>query len=139
MFFESDELRSTLRMIEGEHLDIRTVTMGVSLLSCACEDEDKAVQRVYEKIVRCAEKLVPTCERIEREMGIPIVNKRISVTPMALVASACGAKDYVRFAKAMDDAGKACGCSSGRESWPWMGALLLAGTGFQVWRRRRSG
>ncbi|MEA4911747.1 MAG: PFL family protein [Oscillospiraceae bacterium] len=103
------EIIETLNMIDSQHLDIRTVTMGISLLSCACEDEGRAVGRVYDEILRRAEKLVPTCERIEREMGIPIVNKRISVTPMALVAGACGAKDYVRFAKAMDDAGKACG------------------------------
>ncbi|MEA5051621.1 MAG: PFL family protein [Oscillospiraceae bacterium] len=103
------EIIETLNMIDSQHLDIRTVTMGVSLLPCACADEKAAADRIYERIVRCAEKLVPTCERIEREMGIPIVNKRISVTPAALVAEASGARDYVRFAKAMDDAAKTCG------------------------------
>jgi uncharacterized protein (UPF0210 family) len=96
-------------MIDNEHLDIRTVTMGISLLDCAHSDPAVAVRKIYEKITRCAERLVPVACGIEREMGIPIVNKRISVTPMALVAGASETEDYTPFAQAMDRAAKECG------------------------------
>ena len=103
------EILSTIEMIDQQHLDIRTITMGISLLSCCDPDAKKACDKVYDKITRYAEKLVKTGEDIEREFGIPIVNKRISVTPMALVAGASDAKDYVPFAVAMDRAAKTCG------------------------------
>ena len=96
-------------MIDREHLDIRTITMGISLRDCADGDAKKAVGKIYEKITRCAERLVSVGEDIEREMGIPIVNKRISVTPMALVAEASDTEDYVPFAMAMDRAADVCG------------------------------
>ncbi|MBQ2770984.1 MAG: PFL family protein [Clostridia bacterium] len=103
------EISETLHMIDREHLDIRTVTMGISLRGCCDPDPDRAVQKIYDAICRRAERLVPTCEQIEREMGIPIVNKRISVTPMSLIAEASQTDGYVPFAKAMDRAAKACG------------------------------
>ncbi len=82
------EILSTIEMIDQQHLDIRTITMGISLLSCCDPDPKRACEKIYDKITRYAEKLVKTGEDIEREFGIPIVNKRISVTPMALVAGA---------------------------------------------------
>ena len=103
------EILSTIEMIHQQHLDIRTITMGISLLSCCDPDPKRACDKVYDKITRYAEKLVKTGEDIEREFGIPIVNKRISVTPMALVAAASETEDYVPFALALDRAAAACG------------------------------
>ena len=103
------DILSTINMIDQQHLDIRTITMGISLLDCADPDPKAACRKIYDKITRRAEKLVSTGEGIEREFGIPIVNKRISVTPMALVAGASETEDFVPFARAMDDAAKAVG------------------------------
>ena len=103
------EIFETQHMIDREHLDIRTITMGISLRDCADGDPKRATQKIYDKITRSAEKLVSVGEDIEREMGIPIVNKRISVTPMALVADASDTEDYVPFALAMDRAADTCG------------------------------
>ena len=103
------EILSTIEMIDQQHLDIRTITMGVSLLSCCDPDPGRACEKIYEKICRCAEKLVRTGQDIEGEFGIPIVNKRISVTPMALVAGASETEDYVPFALALDKAAQSCG------------------------------
>ena len=103
------EILSTIAMIDQQHLDIRTITMGISLLSCCDPDAKKACDKIYEKITRYAEKLVKTGEDIQHEFGIPIVNKRISVTPMALVAGASETEDYVPFAMALDRAAKTCG------------------------------
>ncbi|MBR6332254.1 MAG: PFL family protein [Dehalococcoidales bacterium] len=100
---------TTIEMIEQQHLDIRTVTMGISLLSCCDENPVKACAKIYDKIARSAAHLVKTCKDIESEFGIPIVNKRISVTPMSLVAAASDTNNYVPFAKAMDRAAKECG------------------------------
>ena len=99
----------TIDMIDKQHLDIRTITMGISLLDCASEDVSRCCEKIYDKICHKAENLVKTGEAIEREFGIPIVNKRISVTPMALVAGSCLTEDYVPFAWTMDKAAKACG------------------------------
>ena len=103
------EIMQTIQMIDQQHLDVRTITMGISLLSCAHSDIKAACDKVYDKITRSAEHLVATGEAIEREFGIPIVNKRISVTPIALVGAACDAKNYAPFAAAMDRAAKATG------------------------------
>ncbi len=103
------EILSTIEMIDQQHLDIRTITMGISLLSCCDPDPKRACEKVYEKICRCAENLVKTGQDIEDEFGIPIVNKRISVTPMALVAGASETEDYVPFALALDRAAQSCG------------------------------
>ena len=103
------DILETINMIDRQHLDIRTITMGISLLSCADSDARSACGKIYDKIARSAERLVKTGEDIEREFGIPIVNKRISVTPMALVAAASDTNDYVPFAAALDAAAKATG------------------------------
>ena len=104
-----NEILQTIQMIDQQHLDIRTITMGVSLLDCCDPDPKAACRKIYDKICRRAEKLVPTGQAIEAEFGIPIVNKRISVTPMALIAGASDTEDYVPFAVAMDQAAKTCG------------------------------
>ena len=81
------EIMQTIQMIDQQHLDVRTITMGISLLSCAHSNVDTACTKIYDKITRYAENLVATGEAIEKEFGIPIVNKRISVTPVSLVAA----------------------------------------------------
>ena len=103
------DILSTIEMIDQQHLDIRTITMGISLLSCCDPDPVRACGKIYEKICRYAEKLVRTGQDIEDEFGIPIVNKRISVTPMAMVAGASETEDYVPFALALDRAAQSCG------------------------------
>lgn len=105
----TNEILQTIQMINQQHLDIRTITMGISLLDCARSDPKEACRRIYDKVTRRAEKLVETGRAIEAEFGIPIVNKRISVTPMALVAGSSDTEDYVPFALAMDQAAKTCG------------------------------
>ena len=105
----SKEILDTISMIDQQHLDIRTITMGISLLDCADPDAETACRKIYDKICRRAEKLVFTGESIEREFGIPIVNKRISVTPISLVAGASVTGDYVPFAVALDNAAKNTG------------------------------
>ena len=107
--FNISEILQTNEMISQQHLDVRTITMGISLLDCAHSDIAVACGKVYDKITRCAAKLVTTGDEIELEYGIPIVNKRISVTPIALIASACGADDYTPFAAALDAAARETG------------------------------
>ena len=104
-----DEILETIRMIEQEHLDIRTVTMGISLYDCAHPDAKQACARIYDKIMRLAKDLVRVGEDIESEYGIPIVNKRIAVTPIAQIAQASGAGEILSFAFALDKAAKATG------------------------------
>lgn len=104
------EIMETVKMIAEEHLDIRTVTMGISLLSCTDASPAAVCDKVYEKITRQAEKLVQTAEAIETEYGIPIINKRISVTPAAmLLGNAHDPADFVRLAHSLDRAAKATG------------------------------
>ena len=105
----NSNILETIRMIEEEKLDIRTVTMGISLLDCADSDGEVARRKIYEKITTRAANLVSVCEGIEAELGIPIVNKRIAVTPIALVAGASDDEDYVEFARTLDAAAKAVG------------------------------
>ncbi len=102
------DVLETIRMIQEECLDIRTITMGISLLDCIDADIDKACKKVYNKITTKAARLVEVGEQIEKEFGIPIINKRISVTPIAIVSAACHCSP-VPFAKAMDAAAKAVG------------------------------
>ena len=99
----TEEILQTIRMIEQEHLDVRTITLGLSLLDCAGGDVHATAQKVYDKICREAHDLVSVGESIESEFGIPIVNKRVSVTPVALIAGSCGS-DLVPIAEAMDRA-----------------------------------
>ena len=105
----SSEILQTIEMIDQQHLDVRTVTMGISLLDCADSSMDQCCRKVYDKICRKADKLVETGCAIEREFGIPIVNKRISVSPISLVAAACREEDYTPLALTLDKAAKAVG------------------------------
>ncbi len=106
-----NEVLETNQMIEKENLDVRTITLGISLLDCADNDLDELNRKIYNKITQVAANLVETGQAIEKEYGIPIVNKRISVTPIALVgASACETpEDFVTIAKTLDKAAKKVG------------------------------
>ncbi|MCY6369046.1 PFL family protein [Clostridium ganghwense] len=99
----------TIGMIEKEKLDIRTITMGISLRDCCSFDGKKSRQKIYDKITRYAENLVKVGNEIETEYGIPIINKRVSVTPISLVAESCEDDNYVEFAKTLDKAAKTVG------------------------------
>ena len=103
------EILETIRMIDRENLDVRTITMGISLMDCAAADMNALCGRIYDKICTRAKDLVKTGEEIEEEFGIPIVNKRISVTPVAIVAGGTGARDYTPIARALDRAAKEVG------------------------------
>lgn len=108
MRIESDNILETIHMIEEDCLDIRTVTMGISLLDCADEDIDRSCEKIYKKITTKAKDLVKVAKDISREYGIPIINQRVSVTPIALLQSVSGG-DCVKYAKALDKAGKEIG------------------------------
>ena len=103
------EILETIHMIRQENLDIRTITMGISLLDCASEDTDRLCGRIYDKITKKAERLVRTGEEIEKQYGVPIVNKRVSVTPVSLIGGARSPADYVRLAETLDRAAKTLG------------------------------
>lgn len=103
------DIIETINMIDNENLDVRTITMGISLLSCIDDDIDKACTKVYDKICRYAQDFVKTGNDISSEYGIPIINKRISVTPVAMLASACQTKKIVRFALALEKAARTVG------------------------------
>ena len=109
MNYSPQEIIETIRMIRMEHLDIRTVTMGISLLDCADSDTDALCRKIYDKIMAGAGRLVPVCETIEKELGIPIVHKRIAVTPIALVAAGIPAEGFAAVARALDRAASAAG------------------------------
>jgi uncharacterized protein (UPF0210 family) len=103
------EILETLHMIEAERLDIRTITMGISLRDCADHDGATARRRIFGKITRCADRLVAVADEIQQEFGIPIINKRIAVTPIALVAAACADERYLAFAETLDHAAETVG------------------------------
>ena len=105
------EVLETNRMILEENLDVRTITMGISLLDCADASLKKTCDNIYAKLTRLAKNLVKTGDEIGREFGVPIVNKRISITPAAIVGSACCKKpaDFVKIAKTLDRAAKRLG------------------------------
>ncbi len=103
-----NDIMETIRMISEENLDIRTITMGISLLDCADSDIDRSAQKVYEKIVRCAGRLVSVGEDIEHTYGIPIINKRVSITPIAMLCAASGG-DPVKYALALERAANEIG------------------------------
>ncbi|MEE1279883.1 MAG: PFL family protein [Oscillospiraceae bacterium] len=107
--FNTNDILETIHMISDEHLDIRTVTMGISLLDCADQDIDRACDNIYNKITSKAKNLVSVCNDIEREYGIPIINKRISVTPIAMVAAACKNQNPVKFALTLQKCADAVG------------------------------
>ena len=103
------DIMETIKMIDEEHLDIRTITMGISLLDCVDRDPDQFCERIYEKITRLAGNLVATGEEIARTYGIPIINKRVSVTPIGLVTPGYSVEDMVKVAHALQRAAEACG------------------------------
>ncbi|MBQ9574787.1 MAG: DUF711 family protein, partial [Synergistaceae bacterium] len=103
------DIMQTVNMIDHQHLDIRTITLGISLNDCAHPDIKKCAAKIYDKICSKAARLVSTGERIEREYGIPIVNKRISVTPIAQIAASCESNDYAVIGRALNDAAENCG------------------------------
>ena len=105
----TNDILETIRMIHTDHLDIRTITMGVSLLDCASDDADVFASRIYDKITKSAERLVPVGEEIEKELGIPIVNKRISVTPIAIAGGALRGDGMQKAARALDRAAETTG------------------------------
>lgn len=109
MLFNLDDIFETTRMITEHNLDVRTITMGISLRDCCHPDIDVTAQKIYDKICTKAEKLVKTGEDIEAELGVPIINKRISVTPISMVGESCISNDYVPLARALDRAGKQVG------------------------------
>lgn len=105
----SNEILETIGMIKDQNLDVRTITLGLSLLDCASDDINVLCDKIYDKITKTAENLVKTGEDIERQYGIPIVNKRISVTPISMVAASTKANSYVQIAKTLDKAAKNVG------------------------------
>ena len=109
MSITPQEIAETRGMVSEQHLDIRTITMGISLMGCADEDLGRMCQKVYDHVTTTAEDLVSTAESLEREYGIPIVNKRVSVTPVAQIAAACPDIDLVPLARALDRAAETLG------------------------------
>lgn len=110
----SQDILETIKMITSENLDVRTVTMGISIRDCADSSAKISCEKIVRKITGYAKDLVKTCEGIEREYGIPIVNKRISVTPVSIVAESSDAKDYTIFAQALEKLeAMTCVCSVG--------------------------
>ena len=105
----SQQIYETSHMISNENLDVRTITMGISLLDCIDGDSTVACQKIYDKITTNAKGLVKAGQQIEAEYGIPIVNKRVTVTPISLIAAASHDHDYVKYAKTLDKAAKALG------------------------------
>ena len=103
------DIMQTVSMIDHQHLDIRTITLGISLYDCADPDIHTCARKIREKICRKAERLVAVGEEIEREYGIPIINKRISVTPVSQAAASCESDDYAVIGHALDEAAKSCG------------------------------
>ncbi len=104
-----NDILETINMIKEENLDIRTVTMGISLLDCASDDIDTLCTRVYDKITKHAERLVPVGEDIEKQYGIPIINKRVSVTPISMLGGKHSSDNYVKLAKTLDRAANTLG------------------------------
>lgn len=103
------EILETIKMVQEEHLDIRTITMGISLRDCSHPDMDESCRHIYDKVVKLAGGLVETGEKISRQYGIPIVNKRIAVTPVSLMAECSKGESYLPFARALDRAASATG------------------------------
>lgn len=105
--FTQSEILETIDMLDNRHLDVRTVTCSLSLLDCIDGSGKKCAARVYDKITRVCERLVPVCDGLSKKYGVSIVNKRIAVTPVSVVGAASGA--YVELAHALDRAAKTLG------------------------------
>ncbi len=106
---EKSQIIETIRMVRDEHLDIRTITLGLSLLDCVSDNPKKAASNIYEKITHKAQNIVQISQNIEEEYGIPITNKRISVTPISLLVGQTPSEEMIIYAQALDKAGKAIG------------------------------
>ena len=106
---ETRDIMETIQMIREENLDVRTITMGISLYDCASDDPKRLCEKVYDKITRLAEHLVQTGEMLEKRYGVPIVNKRVSVTPAALIGAALDESGYLRLAKTLQRASETVG------------------------------
>ncbi len=106
---EKSQIIETIRMVRDEHLDIRTITLGLSLLDCVSDDPKKAASNIYEKITHKAQNIVQISQNVEEEYGIPITNKRISVTPISLLVGKTPSEEMIIYAQALDRAGKAVG------------------------------
>lgn len=104
-----NDILETINMIRNENLDVRTITMGISLYDCVSDDVDRLCDKIYDKITTKAENLVKTGEDISKKYGVPIVNKRVSVTPVSLIGGACDSDGYVKIAKTLDRAAKTLG------------------------------
>ena len=100
----TNDILETIKMIREENLDIRTVTMGISLFDCISDDPKRLEEKIYDKITTSAKNLVRVCEDLERTYGIPIVNKRISVTPLAYVGAGLSPDGFVRLARVLERA-----------------------------------
>lgn len=109
MAITPEEVRETLDMVSRQNLDLRTITMGVSLFGCADEDMARMCTKIYDRITTTAERLVPVASELEREYGIPIANRRVSVTPVAQIAAACPDRDLSPIARAMNRAAETLG------------------------------
>lgn len=107
--FAREEIQQTINMIRKENLDIRTITMGISLLDCSSDDIGKMEKKIYDKITKNAGRLVETGEQISARYGIPIINKRVSVTPIAIAAAHMNVEEMVRIAKALNKAAREIG------------------------------
>ncbi|WP_088186266.1 PFL family protein [Desulfosporosinus sp. FKA] len=107
--FAREEIQQTIKMIHEENLDIRTITMGISLLDCVTEDINSLERKIYDKVTKKASRLVTVGEQISSRYGIPIINKRVSVTPIAIAAAHLSSEGMVRIAKALDRAAKTLG------------------------------
>ena len=130
------EVNETNKMIEQENLDVRTITMGISLLDCMDSDLAKTNENIYNKITKLAGKLVETGDEIGKEFGIPIVNKRISITPMAIVGSSCckTSEDFVEMAKNLDKIAKELGVKVRytATTWPTINTDVLDAARFDI-------
>ena len=105
----TSDILETIHMISDENLDVRTVTMGISLLDCVSDDLSRLETKIYDKITKKAEKLVATCEDMEKSYGVPIINKRVSVTPVSMIGGDMGPDAYVRIARTLQRAADALG------------------------------
>jgi uncharacterized protein (UPF0210 family) len=107
--FAREEIQQTIQMIHEENLDIRTITMGISLLDCGSDDINRMEKKIYDKVTKNAERLVSVGEQISARYGIPIINKRVSVTPIAIAAAQANTEEMVRIAKVLDRAAREVG------------------------------
>jgi len=101
------EIISVLEMLQNEHLDVRTVTLGVSLFDCASDNLKRLRTNIYDRITHIAQRLVAVCDEVGEKYGIPVVNKRISVSPIAVVAAPFGSEEMVSVAQTLDEAARA--------------------------------